>query len=128
MFSRKKQIIIGIIVLFLIITCFSGCNESINKNNIKNKLIGIWNGVSYYQNDSNNITITFYEDNTAKQIDDYSHTHWFNYEIDNNCLNLILPDLPPDYAICYSYEFSNNYQSLTLKNESLDTIALNKEQ
>ena len=80
--------------------------------------------VSYF---STNITITFYKDNTAKQVDDQSHTHWFNFEIENKCLKLILPELPPEYAICYDYEFSNNYNSLTLTNKSLDTLILNKE-
>jgi len=123
----KKELIICLIVILLCVF-FSGCNENTNKNNLKNKLIGTWNGVSIYQNVTNNITITFYKDNTAKQVDDFAHTHMFNYEINNKCLNLILPDLPPKFAICYEYEFTNDYNSLTLSNESLDTLILTKSQ
>ncbi len=123
----KKQIIIISIAVLLICICFSGCNENSKKINIKNKLIGIWSGTSYFLNDTTNITLTFYKDDTAKQEDDQSHIHWFNFDIDDNCLNLILPELPPEYAICYTYEFSNNDNALTLTNESLDTIILNKQ-
>jgi hypothetical protein len=125
MFQMKKKIII-LILIILICIHFSGCNEKINKNNIKSKLIGEWSGVSYYQNISVNISITFFIDNTAKQVDDHLHIHWYNFEIDNECVKLLFPELPEEYAICYDYEFSNNYNSLTLSNNTLDTIVLNK--
>jgi hypothetical protein len=121
-----KKGLIFCFILMLLCVSFSGCNEKTNVNTFKKRLIGDWSGASIFQNVSNNITITFYEDNTAEQVDDFSHAHWFTYEINEKCLILMLPDLPPEFAICYEYEFTKNYNSLTLSNETLDTIILTK--
>ena len=122
----KNILIIGIIILVVCI-CLSGCNENLSKEDDTKKFIGTWDGSSYFLNETTKVTLTFYDDNTIKQVSDETHTHWFNFEIVDNCLKLIFPELPEEYAICYSYEFSNNYNALTLKNESLDTLILNKQ-
>ena len=123
----KNKLIIITISFLLISVCLSGCNENSNKINMKKNFLGSWNGTSYYLNITNNITLRFYNDDTAKQEDEHAHVHWFNYEVDEECLKLILPELPSEYAICYDYEFSNNNTSLTLINETLDIIILNKQ-
>lgn len=123
----RKKLIVICLIYFLIIVSLSGCFESSDKTNFKNKFIGSWEGASYFENVSNNITLTFFEDNTAKQEDENAHIHWFTFDVDDKYLKLMLPELPKEYAIYYRYEFSNNNTSLTLKNESLDTILLNKQ-
>ncbi len=119
---RKQQVIFGLIVIFVI--CLSGCNG--NSNNI-NRFIGQWEGVSIYENTTVNITFTFYNDKTAKQISEEFHAHWFNFYIDDSSLYLILQDFPEAGPIIYNYKFSNNYNSLTLSNESIDTLILKKQ-
>jgi hypothetical protein len=74
-----------------------------------------------------NVTITFYEDDTLKQVTDEFHTHLFFYEFDDNYLYLTLQDFPDFEPLTYSYQFSNDYTSLTLKNESYDTLKLTKQ-
>ena len=122
--TRKRLIIIGILILLVV--GLSGCNENSKKVEDTNKFIGAWEGISFYENVTFNVTLDFYKDNTAKQVTDKVHTHLFNYEIDDNCLYLTLIELPEIDAICYYYEFSNNNSTLTLANESFDTLILTK--
>ena len=126
--TKKQLVIIGIFLLLVIGLC--GCNENSSKINNINKFIGVWGGISYdsYDPDTTmNVTLTFYKDNTAKQVSEEIHTHWFNFEIDDNSLYLTLQEFPEYYPIIYSYEFSNNDNDLTLSNESLDTLILTKQ-
>lgn len=111
-------------LLFLI---FSGCTDNSNKTNNINKFIGTWEGFSYFNSTNMNVTLTFYKDNTAKQVSDDFHTHLFFYEIDDNYLYLTLQDFPEFEPLIYSYEFSNNYNNLTLSNVSFDTLILTKQ-
>jgi len=74
-----------------------------------------------------NITLTFYKDDTAKQVSDEFHTHLFFYEINDNSLYLTLQDFPEIDPLIYSYEFSNNDNDLTLTNETFDTLILTKQ-
>jgi hypothetical protein len=74
-----------------------------------------------------NVTFTFNEDETAKQVTDGFHTHLFYYEFDDNSLYLTLQEFPDYTPLIYSYEFSNNNTALTLTNESLDTLILTKQ-
>jgi len=74
-----------------------------------------------------NVTFTFYEDDTAKQVTDEFHTHLFFYEFDDNSLYLTLQEFPDFEPLIYSYKFSNNNTALTLTNESLDTLILTKQ-
>ena len=122
--NKRKSLII--IALLLTSVSLSGCNEDSNKKNDINKFIGTWEGTSFFQNETTDVSLTFYEDNTLKQISEEIHTHWFNYKLENNCLYMEFPELPEGYGICYNYEFSNNNTALTLTNESLDTLVLNK--
>ena len=51
-------------------------------------------------------------------------------EVDNtnsDCLYLSFVEFPQIDAICYSYKFSNNNSTVTLTNESLDTLILTKQ-
>ena len=123
---NKKIIVVGII-LILICVGLSGCNDNLSKKYDTNKFIGIWDGFSYYLNYTMNVTLTFYNDSTAKQVSDDAHTHWFNFEVDDNCLYLTLQEFPEIDAICYNYIFSNNETALTLTNEDLDTLILKKQ-
>jgi len=123
----KKKLILFCIVILLISISLSGCNENSSKKNDKNKFIGTWIGISNYLNDSFNVTLTFFKDNSLKQVSEGEHVHWFNYELDDTCLYFRFPELPENYGICYYYEFSNNNNSLTLTNESFDTLILNKQ-
>ena len=116
-----KQIFVILVTIVVLLVGMSGCIE-----NNANKIVGEWEGVSITENFSNEVIFTFYEDKTAKQEGQESHTHWFFYTIDDKCLYLNLqefPDIPP---ICYEYEFSNNYNNLTLTNESYDTLKLTR--
>jgi hypothetical protein len=102
----------------------SGCNG--NSNNAI-RFIGEWEGVSIFQNVTINVTLTFYEDKTAKQISDGFHEHWFNFNVKDSRLYLLLQDFPEAGPIIYKYNFSNNYTSLTLSNVSIDTMILTKQ-
>ncbi len=123
--TKKQLVIIGIFLLLVIGLC--GCNENSSKINNINKFIGVWEGISYDQDTTMNVTLAFYKDNTAKQVSEEIHTHWFNFEIDDNSLYLTLQEFPEYDPIIYSYEFSNNDNALTLTNESLDTLILTKQ-
>ena len=123
--TKKQLVIIGIFLLLVIGLC--GCNENSSKINNINKFIGVWEGISYDPDTTMNVTLAFYKDNTAKQVSEEIHTHWFNFEIDDNSLYLTLQEFPDYDPIIYSYEFSNNDNALTLTNESLDTLILTKQ-
>ena len=119
---KKLQLIFGLIILFTIF--LSGCNG--NSNNMI-RFIGEWGGYSLFENTTIDVTFTFYNDKTAKQISDGSHVHWFDFYIDDSFVYLTLTDFPEVGPIIYNYKFSNNYNSLTLTNESIDTIILTKQ-
>ena len=123
--TKKQFIVIGFFILLIV--GFSGCNENSSKVNYINKFIGLWEGISYYENDTFNVTFEFYKDNTAKQVSEGFHTHWFNFEIDNDSLYLTLQEFPGSDPIIYFYEFSNNDIGLTLTNEDIDTLILTKQ-
>ena len=123
--TKKQLVIIGIFLLLVVGLC--GCNENSSKINNINKFIGVWEGISYDPDITMNVTLTFYKDNTAKQVSEEIHIHWFNFEIDDNSLYLTLQEFPEFDPIIYSYEFSNNDNALTLTNESLDTLILTKQ-
>ena len=123
--TKKQLVIIGIFLLLVIGLC--GCNENSSKINNINKFIGVWEGISYDPDTTMNVTLAFYKDNTAKQVSEEIHTHWFNSEIDDNSLYLTLQEFPEYDPIIYSYEFSDNDNALTLTNESLDTLILTKQ-
>ena len=97
-----------------------------NKTDNTNKFIGTWGGVSYIDDTTINVTLTFYEDKTARQVTDDFHSHLFYYEIVGSSLHLTLQEFPDYEPIIYSYEFSNNDNSLTLTNETYDTLVLTK--
>ena len=123
-----KNILLSVGITILIICIgLCGCNENLSKKNNTNKFIGGWERISYYLNYTMNVTLTFYNDSTAKQVSDDAHTHWFNYKVENNFLYLALQEFPEIDAICYYYEFSNNETALTLTNEDLDTLILTKQ-
>ena len=122
---KKQLIIIGIFIILSV--GLSGCNENSSKVNYFSKFIGLWEGISYYENDTFNVTLDFYKDNTAKQVSEGFHTHWFTFEVDNISLYLTLQEFPGSDPIIYNYEFSNNNNSLALTNENIDTIILTKQ-
>jgi len=122
---KKILTVVGITILIVCIG-LSGCNENMSKKNDTNKFIGKWEGISYFLNYTTNVTLTFYNDSTVKQVSEDAHTHWFNFEIDDNCLYLTLQEFPEIDAICYNYRFSNNDTILTLSNVTLDTLILSK--
>ena len=124
-YTKKQFVVIGIFLLLVV--SFSGCFENSNKTNNINKFIGTWEGISYSIDATINVTLTFYKDNTAKQVSDDLHTHLFFYDKDDNSLYLTLQEYPEIDPIIYSYEFSNNDNGLTLTNESLDTLILTKQ-
>lgn len=123
---NKKIIVVGIIFIFICVG-LSGCNDNLSKKDDTNKFIGIWAGISYYLNYTTNVTLTFYNDSTAKQVSDDAHAHLFNYKVKDNYLYLTLQEFPELDAIRYYYEFSNNETDLTLTNEDLDTLILTKQ-
>jgi hypothetical protein len=124
-YMKKEFVIIVIFLLFIV--CSSGCIDVSDKTNNTNHFIGIWEGLSYLENTTMNVTFTFYEDDTASQVTDGFHSHLFYYNYDDNSLYLTLQDFPDFEPIIYSYEFSNNYTDLNLKNESFDTLILTKQ-
>ena len=123
-FTKKQLAIIGIIIILFVSFC--GCTDSSNKSDNSNKFIGTWEGISYTTEITINVTLTFNKDKTLKQVSDEVHTHYFNYEIDESYLYLTLQEFPEYEPLIYSYEFSNNDNSLTLTNESFDTLILTK--
>jgi len=116
--------IIGIFLLLFL--SFSGCIDNSNDTNNLNQFIGIWEGISYLDDTTMNVTFTFYEDDTAKQVTDEFHSHLFYYEYEDKSLYLTLQEFPDFEPLIYSYHFSNNYTALTLTNESFDTLILTK--
>jgi hypothetical protein len=118
----KKKVLISGICLFFILVNLSGCVE-----NNSDTFVGVWKGISISEDETYNITFTFNKDKTAKQERHESHVHMFYYELKNNLLCLTFMDLPEIPPICYSYEFSNNDNNLTLINESFNRILLTKQ-
>ncbi|KYK19929.1 hypothetical protein AYK24_04800 [Thermoplasmatales archaeon SG8-52-4] len=119
---KKQFTVFGIIILTMIL--LSGCNG--NSNDLI-RFIGEWEGVSIFQNNAINVTLTFFDDKTAKQVSEGIHAHWFNFSIKGSSLYLILQDFPEAGPIIYKYKFSNNYNSLTLSNVDIDTMILTKQ-
>ena len=105
----------------------SGCNENSTQVKFINKFIGLWEGISYYENVTMNVTFEFFKDNTAKQVSEGFHTHWFTFEVDNISLYLTLQEFPGTNPIIYNYKFSNNDTSLALTSKDIDTIILTKQ-
>ena len=123
----KEKILVIILCLFLITIGLSGCNENTRNQDQINNFIGSWKGTSTFLNITSNVTFTFYEDKTAQQISNEAHPHWFNFEVDENCLYLYFQEFPQIQPICYYYEFSKNNDTLSLTNESIDTLSLIKQ-
>jgi hypothetical protein len=122
--TKKQFVIIGIILILFISIC--GCTDNSNKSDNTKKFIGTWEGFSYATDVTMNVTLTFYEDKTARQVSDDFHAHLFYFDIVSNSLHLTLQEFPDYEPIIYSYEFSNNDNSLTLTNVTFDTLVLTK--
>jgi len=126
----NKHLIVSGIVVLLICVGLSGCNEQ-QKSDDTSKFLGAWEVIKHFNPDNTLIvTFTFYNNDTAKTVSNYTmgdiQIQWFNYEIDNGGLCLTPQGLSESYAICYGYDFSNNYMTLTLTNESANTLILTK--
>jgi hypothetical protein len=120
---QKISIFLILTIIILIFTVsMSGCNENFLK-----KFVGVWEGVSISENDTHDVILTFYNDKTAKQESFDTHIHWFFYKIDDDFLYLTLQDFPNIPPIRYHYKFSNEYNNLTLTNETYDTLKLIKQ-
>jgi hypothetical protein len=111
----------------------SGCTE---KTNIfAGKFIGTWKTVG---SPSGNETWTFYQNGTVKNhqfqvLDDVplNSTVWFNYKVNSTalCLSSIetTPETPSNYSECFSYQFSETRDRVTLSFQGTEFMALEKE-
>jgi hypothetical protein len=97
-----------------------GCTQ--NTNTSATKFIGTWKTVG---SPSDNETWTFYSNGTVKNMqhqvldeEPLNSTAWFNYEVNNTdlCLSSIegTPGSPSNYSECFSYEFSQTMERVTL--------------
>jgi len=109
----KKQFVVLIIGLVLVLLCFSGCSEKKDdKKNISNKFLGEWTGGMYNGSGYNNDELwEFFTNGSLKQVKNYESVfasiEWFTYEIDNDGeLCLRQPEI--DYLMCFIIEFEDN--------------------
>jgi len=116
----KKQLRVSGIILLLFILLLGGCTN--NANNPAAKFYGTWKTVGSF---SDNETWVFYQNGTVKNtqfqvLDEVplTSTAWFKYEVkDNNlCLSSIevSPESPSNYSECFSYEFFEDADRVTL--------------
>ena len=127
----NRYLIVSGIAVLLICIGLSGCNES-SENNEENRFVGTWKVTKHFHPDNSlDVEFTYYNNDTAKTVSNYTmgdiQIQWFNYEIDNSQLCLIPRGLAESYAICYNYDFSDNYKTLTLTDESSNTSVLTKQ-
>ena len=129
--DKKIKTIIAVVVVAIAVVgvslfiVFQGQDDT-------SKFIGAWKVIKHFTPDNTlDVTFTFYNNDTAKTVSNYTmgniQTQWFNYEIDNSRLCLTPQGLSETYAICYGYEFSNNYTALTLTNGTDNTLILTKQ-
>ena len=115
----KKQLIIYIVTILLLILGFSGCLEDSNKDKQNNEsseinlFIGKWKTVPYYfdengtRYDDQPSNSTFYNNGTmgSESIED-NEIIWTPFVIKNN--QICFGEVNTSEYLCYNYEFSNN--------------------
>jgi hypothetical protein len=104
----KKQLkIFAIVVLFVTVVLFSGCNTNSNSPSVdvKNKFIGIWQKQDTLQN------LTFFSDGT---VPNYIPSVTGNWEVNDENLIISISIDQITFNIIYDFSFSDNYKTLTL--------------
>jgi hypothetical protein len=104
----KKAIGIGII-LILIAIGLSGCTDSDSQSN-DNRFVGTWS----CSTEGIESTMILFSDGTVDGIPIYSTVHG-TWEIKDNKLVLNVNIFQADTMYSYNYEFSNNDDTLKLK-------------
>lgn len=115
----KKQLILYVVTILLLLLGFSGCMEDSNKDKENNDtsevnlFIGKWKTTPYiiYENgttyDDQPSKSTFYSNGTmgSESIEDDTII-WTPFVIENN--QICFGDYNDSEHLCYNYEFSNN--------------------
>jgi hypothetical protein len=125
-------VILGIVIL-LICVGLSGCEEVTNSHPIdESRFIGKWRAIqlpydrymfpdnSSYSYENFNMTWEFFEDNIIYEkmiykdnIENISQIRW-DYEIIGQTIELTNYNFPSNFTFEYRYEFSKDYNTLSL--------------
>jgi len=105
----------------------SGCNEVSQKSEL-DKFVGLWGEISYNPlNGTDEVVadVTFYENETGIASFSDVFPESFTFSISNNKLTIVDSSLE-DYSFTYEYFFSDNDQTLNIKNTLGDTTTVYK--
>jgi hypothetical protein len=128
----KKQPLIVTITVFFFVLLMIGCTQ--NTNTSATKFIGTWKTIG---SASTNETWIFYQNGTVKNIQyqvldeiPFTSTAWFIYEVNDTdlCLSSIegTPGSSSNYSECFSYEFSQTMDRVTLSFEGTEFMVFTK--
>ena len=124
---KKQILIIGIIIILLIIG-LNGCEEN-TSNSDEDKIIGNWVGSQPFQGSTRNISITFLSNKTFKTVGTYQNEKIIGngtWKIVND--KLIIDITEPTKSISSSnYNFSNNFNTLTITDSTGTTMDFTKQ-
>ena len=124
---KKQILIIGIIIILLIIG-LNGCEEN-TSNSDEDKIIGTWIGSQPFQGSTRNISITFLSNKTFKTVGTYQGQTIIGngtWKIVND--KLIIDITEPTKRLSSSkYNFSNNFNTLTITDSTGTTMDFTKQ-
>ncbi|MCK4365474.1 MAG: hypothetical protein KAW45_05445 [Thermoplasmatales archaeon] len=139
---QNRKLIVSIILiigltLLLIFFEMSGYFEENKKQDDTSKFFGTWRAIEISElfggNNITNMTMTFYEDNSAKITTNYNNETVsvdYYYEFDENYKLCMAPKSAPFFeysSICYKYSFSDDNTRLTLMFNGTVSIVMIKE-
>lgn len=116
----KKQIMMCLVVLIILMVLFTGCIENDGSDDAANSLIGTWKAVDdefYYR------MYVFNEDGTCL-VNTYGLPA--TYKLQNDTITVTYTDNHQQYV--YSYTLSNNNNRLILRDEELGEIVVYERQ
>lgn len=123
----KKQILISFIMIIIIF--LTGCNQVENRiESVKDHIIGIWASSEVYNSSIRNITYIFDYENVGKVNVSYIG-ETFETDLQWNIINdqLVIDVTEPETSrLINYYEFSNDYNTLTLTDNSGNIMVFNK--
>jgi hypothetical protein len=121
---------IAIVLIAGIVFCsslLSGCNE-VKQISELDKFVGLWGETSYNPiNGTDEVVgdVTFYENETGISSSSDVFPELFSFSISNNKITVVDSSLE-DYSFTYDYYFSDNDQTLNIRNSLGDTTTVYK--
>ena len=119
--------IVGIIVILLTVG-LSGCNEDTSKSD-ENRIIGTWFGSELFQGNTRNISLIFLSNKTFETTGAYQSKTIIGsgiWRIVNNKLVIDITE-PTVSSSVNDYNFSNNFNTLTITDSTGTTMNFTKQ-